>query len=115
MRNRRPPGKHSMGAAIEDPVLAKAPGDCCLTGSIHDGEPAGTFEDIANVRTYIARPPAARANGNIILYFPDVWGHFTNGFLIMDGFAAAGYLVLGLDYFRGVGPLLKCQSTYGGF
>jgi dienelactone hydrolase len=104
-----------MGAAIEDPVLAKAPGDCCLTGSIHDGEPAGTFEDIANVRTYIARPPAARANGNIILYFPDVWGHFTNGFLIMDGFAAAGYLVLGLDYFRGVGPLLKCQSTYGGF
>ena len=25
-----------------------------------------------------------------------------NGFLIMDGFADAGFLTLGLDYFRGV-------------
>jgi hypothetical protein len=37
-------------------------------------------------------------------YFPDVWGFFTNGFLVMDGFADAGYLTLGLDYFRGVHP-----------
>lgn len=101
-----------MGAAIEDPVLAKAPGNCCLTGSIHKGEPVGIFEDIADVRTYISRPAATRANGNIILYFPDVWGHFTNGFLIMDGFAAAGYLVLGLDYFRGVCALHKCQKPF---
>ncbi|KAK5110977.1 hypothetical protein LTR85_000687 [Meristemomyces frigidus] len=36
-----------------------------------------------------------------LLYFPDVWGFFNNGFLIMDGFADAGYLTLGLDYFRG--------------
>lgn len=26
---------------------------------------------------------------------------FKNGMLVMDGFADAGYLVLGLDYFRG--------------
>lgn len=37
-----------------------------------------------------------------MLYFPDVWGFFNNGFLIMDGFADAGFLTLGLDYFRGV-------------
>jgi hypothetical protein len=95
-----------MATVTGDPVLAKAPGDCCLKGSIHKGEPQGTFQDIADVRTYIARPTVDNANGNIIFYFPDVWGHFTNGFLIMDGFAAAGYLVLALDYFRGVGILL---------
>jgi dienelactone hydrolase len=99
-----------MATATKDPVLAKPPGDCCLKGSIHEGEPQGTFEDITDVRTYIARPTADKANGNIIFYFPDVWGHFTNGFLIMDGFAAAGYLVLALDYFRGVGILFITQS-----
>jgi hypothetical protein len=36
------------------------------------------------------------------LYFPDVFGFFPNGLLVMDGFADAGYTVLGLDYFRGV-------------
>jgi dienelactone hydrolase len=92
-----------MAASTKDPVLAMAPGDCCLKGSIHEGEPQGTLETIAGVETYIACPTADKANGNIIFYFPDVWGLFTNGKLIMDGFAAAGYLVLGLDYFRGVG------------
>ena len=57
---------------------------------------------IASVETYIAIPPENKANGHIVLYFPDVWGLFKNGLLVMDGFADAGYLVLGLDYFRGV-------------
>ena len=95
-----------MATDTKDAVLAKAPGGCCLQGSIHDGEPKGTMETIAGVETYIARPAADKANGNIVLYFPDVWGLFKNGLLIMDGFAAAGYLVLGLDYFRGVGSYL---------
>lgn len=38
----------------------------------------------------------------VLLYFPDVWGIFTNGNLVMDAFADAGYTVLGIDYFRGV-------------
>ncbi|KAJ5698351.1 hypothetical protein N7462_000356 [Penicillium macrosclerotiorum] len=55
----------------------------------------------SGVETYMIQPEASKANGNILLYFPDVWGMFTNGLLVMDGFADAGYLVLGLDYFRG--------------
>ncbi|KAK5174344.1 uncharacterized protein LTR77_001424 [Saxophila tyrrhenica] len=88
-------------AVKPDPVIAKPPGDCCLEGTIHDGEPRGITTTIADVETYIVEPPKEKANGNILLYFPDVFGFFTNGFLIMDGFADAGYLTLGLDYFRG--------------
>lgn len=82
--------------------LAKPSGDCCLKGSIHQGEPRGTYTTIAGVETYIATPSPENTNGHILLYFPDVWGLFTNGLLIVDGFADAGYLVLALDYFRGV-------------
>lgn len=81
--------------------LAKPPGDCCLKCSIHDGEPRGSTETIASVESYVVRPPEGRANGNVVLYFPDVWGLFRNGCLVMDAFADAGYLTVGIDYFRG--------------
>ncbi|KAL4966417.1 Alpha/Beta hydrolase protein [Aspergillus stella-maris] len=79
--------------------LTKPAGPCCLKGTLHSGTPRGKFKPIAGVETYISRPSSA--NGYILLYFPDVWGMFTNGLLVMDGFADAGYTVLGLDYFRG--------------
>lgn len=85
-----------------DDYLAKPSGPCCLKGTIHKGEARGRWETIADVETYISTPPDGKANGHILLYFPDVWGMFPNGFLIMDAFADAGYLTLGLDYFRGV-------------
>ncbi|KAL3959323.1 short-chain dehydrogenase reductase sdr [Purpureocillium lilacinum] len=81
--------------------LAKPSGACCLEGTIHQGVSRGKWETIADVETYIATPPAGKENGNVLLYFPDVWGMFPNGLLVMDAFADAGYLVLGLDYFRG--------------
>ncbi|KAH6954606.1 hypothetical protein DER45DRAFT_586028 [Fusarium avenaceum] len=87
--------------ATSEKYLAKPSGACCLKGTIHEGESKGTWETIAEVKTYISRPPEGKANGNILLYFPDVWGMFPNGLLVMDAFADAGYLVLGLDYFRG--------------
>lgn len=91
----------SLGTS-EDQYLAKPSGECCLRGTLHEGKSRGSFTPIAGVETYITAPPAGKANGNILLYFPDVWGMFSNGLLVMDAFADAGYLVLGLDYFRGV-------------
>jgi hypothetical protein len=82
--------------------MAKPSGDCCLKGTIHEGEARGNTVTIAGVDTYVSKPPEGKANGNIMLYFPDVYGLFQNGFLIMDGFADAGYLALGVDYFRRV-------------
>ncbi|KAL4937914.1 hypothetical protein BDV06DRAFT_215512 [Aspergillus oleicola] len=79
--------------------LAKPSGQCCLKGTLHSGTPQGEIRPVAGVETYISRP--SNPNGYILLYFPDVWGMFTNGLLVMDGFADAGYTVLGLDYFRG--------------
>lgn len=84
--------------------LAKPPGDCCLKGTIHDGEPRGRVETIADIDTYVVKPPSGKDRGAILLFFPDVWGLFKNGNLVMDGFADAGYTVFGLDYFQGVSP-----------
>ena len=52
--------------------------------------------------TYVSAPSSLTANGNILLFFADAFGLCAKNFLIMDAFAARGYLVLGVDYFMGV-------------
>ncbi len=86
----------------EGEYLAQPPGKCCYEGTIHEGTPRGNQETILEVPTYVAQPPEGRANGHIVLFFPDVWGISNNSQLLMDGFADAGFLTLGMDYFRGV-------------
>lgn len=82
-----------------DRVLAKPADLCCIKGHFHTGEPAGSIEQIDGVDTYVAKPDPATANGNVLLYFPDAFGLHINSFLMMDAFAACGYLTLGVDYF----------------
>ncbi|KAI0466776.1 hypothetical protein F4859DRAFT_507213 [Xylaria cf. heliscus] len=91
----------SESATHSDEYLAKSSGQCCLKGTFHRGETRGRWETIEGVETYISTPPNGTGNGHILLYFPDVWGMFLNSLLVMDSFADAGYLTLGLDYFRG--------------
>lgn len=84
-------------------VLAKPTDLCCIQGgAIHTGEATGTVEQIEGVDTYIARPPPEKANGNVLLFFPDAFGMHLKSFLMMDAFAQHGYLTLGVDYFLGV-------------
>ncbi|ESK94069.1 dienelactone hydrolase [Moniliophthora roreri MCA 2997] len=87
------------------PVLASAPGDCCLKGFVHLGEPKGDIIKIAGLDTYRARPESLSDENRIVMYFPDVWGingsFQFNGKLLMDYFASQGFLVLGVDYFQG--------------
>lgn len=85
-----------------DAYLARPSGACCLEGTIHQGDARGRWETIADVETYISEPAKQKSKGHVLLYFPDVWGMFPNGLLVMDAYADAGYTVLGLDYFRGV-------------
>lgn len=85
-----------------DRVLAKPADLCCLKGDFHSGEPTGKVEKIGGVDTYIATPDPATSNGNVLLYFPDAFGLHINSFLMMDAFAACGFLALGVDYFLGV-------------
>lgn len=66
-----------MATTSKSHYLAQPSGQCCLTGHLHTGKPLGTFEQIANITTYISRPPPGKANGHILLYFADVFGMFT--------------------------------------
>jgi dienelactone hydrolase len=90
--------------------LAKPTAPCCLSGTLHEGEERGKIEAISGLDTYVATPKDGVSNGNIVLYFPDVWGLFNNARLILDAFADAGYLALGVDYFRGVSD--DCSQTH---
>lgn len=67
------------------------------------------MDTILDVPTYIATPE--KPNGNVVLYFPDVWGMSSNAQLLMDGFAEAGFLALGMDYFRGVSQPSSSSKT----
>jgi hypothetical protein len=90
------------GSSEPKKYLAKPSGECCLSGTLHTGEERGKIETISGLETYVATPKDGAANGNVVLYFPDVYGLFKNGRLILDVFADAGYLAVGIDYFRGV-------------
>lgn len=82
-------------------VLAQAPSECCAKGSIHEGTPKGVFETVTELRTYVAKPAEGKANGHVLLYFCDITGMSNNHLLLMDAWAEAGYLALGIDYFQG--------------
>lgn len=88
-------------ADIVDPVLAKPADLCCLKGDIHRGEATGEIIQIEGVDTYVATPDPKVANGNVLLFFPDAFGLHINSELMMDAYAACGYLTLGVDYFLG--------------
>lgn len=92
-----------------DKVLAKPPSECCFRpGSQQVGTSRGTIRQIGGVDTYISTPdPSGITNGKVLLYFPDAFGLYKNACLMMDQFAAAGYLVLGVDYFNGVSLTLE--------
>jgi hypothetical protein len=82
--------------------LAQPPSTCCFVGKIHEGTPRGKMDDIIGVPSYVSHPGEGKGNGHVVLYFPDVWGMSNNSMLLMDGFADAGFITLGMDYFRGV-------------
>lgn len=92
------------GISPNGEYLAQPPRRCCLVGSPHDGSPRGAEENILDVPTYVVRPPDiseySAPNGHIVLFFPDVWGLSVSAKCLMDGFASAGYTVLGMDYDR---------------
>lgn len=68
---------------MSDPVIANRSGACCLRGTIHTGEAHGSIVEIAGVETYVATPKPEKANGNVVIYFPDVYGLFINGSLCL--------------------------------
>ena len=77
----------------ESPVLAGPPGNCCVQGVKHFGEPRGETITIAGIQTYISKSPAKKSSQDkrIILYLADVYGPFyINAQLLQDYYASHG-------------------------
>ncbi|KAH8744836.1 hypothetical protein F5883DRAFT_439543, partial [Diaporthe sp. PMI_573] len=88
-------------SAADQPYLAKPPDNCYIAGNLHAGKPRGAQKIIEGIDPYIIYLLAGKLNRNIVLYFPNIWGLFKNGLLVIDSFADAKYLIIGLNYFRG--------------
>jgi dienelactone hydrolase len=95
-----------------DPVLAKPTGVCCVTdgSSYQSNSSQSELQQIRGIDTYVSTPNPSNANGNVLLFFADAFGLCTKNYLVMDAFAARGYLVLGVDYFSGVGMVPSMSS-----
>ena len=91
-------------ASAHSPVLAGPPGDCCVKGVKHFGEPSGETITIAGVQTYLSKPPPAKGSlddKKIILFLADVFGPFyINAQLLQDYYASHG--LSRLDFSHGV-------------
>ncbi|KAJ7725180.1 Alpha/Beta hydrolase protein [Mycena metata] len=87
------------------PTIAKAHCEDCFTGVKHSGDPVGKTVTIADVQTYVSKPPSAGAASGpkkVVLFFSDVYGpFFLNNQLLQDYFASQGFFVVGIDYFLG--------------
>ncbi|KAI9784644.1 MAG: hypothetical protein M1839_001866 [Geoglossum umbratile] len=59
----------------------------CVTGSIHEGTPAGRTGNLHGLPTYIAEPPDGTAPKGLVVILPDVFGwEFTNTRVLADVF-----------------------------
>lgn len=83
-------GSLQASTVASESYLAKPPGSCCLKGTLHEGKPRGSFMPVNGIDTYISRANPGKANGNILMFFPDVWGMGNNSLLVMDAFAESG-------------------------
>jgi len=79
-----------MAQLSRDAIIAKQPAAYRVTSDLHSGIPRGHMIDIAGIETYLIEPPKDAANGNIVLYFPDVHGLCISSQLLMDAYADAG-------------------------
>jgi dienelactone hydrolase len=78
----------------------------CVTGFIHDGAPKGTVGTIANLPTYIAKPPTSEDKTAVIVVIPDLFGwDFINNRLLADEYAEKlGKTVYLPDFMNGTFP-----------
>src|SRR4051794_18987306 len=89
--------------------MAPQPPICsdCITGSIHEGTPAGRTGNLHGLPTYIAEPPDGTPPKGLIVILPDVFGwEFTNTRVLADVYAGKGGFLVYLPDFYGSGLFL---------
>ncbi|BGP20500.1 hypothetical protein JCM10213_007657 [Rhodosporidiobolus nylandii] len=88
-------------------------GSCCVSGYIHDGTPAGKFEELNGVKTYVALPSGDYDKTKALLFLTDIFGtELPNGQLLADSFAKNGIPVYMPDILRGE-PIAKEDLNSG--
>lgn len=73
-------------------------GDCCTTGTLHEGTPSGNVSTVYGLSTYVA----GKKSDKVVLMITDVFGYdLVNTRLLADEYAQAGFYVLLPDFFQG--------------
>lgn len=73
-------------------------GDCCTSGTLHEGTAAGSVQNIYGLSTYVT----GEKSDKVIFMLSDVFGYeLINTRLLADDYAKAGFYVLLPDLFSG--------------
>lgn len=73
---------------------------CCISGHVHSGTPAGSFQEIGGLRTYVS-PAKDGSKKKTAVFLPDIFGLYTNAQLLADEWAKNGFHVVLPDIFLG--------------
>ncbi|KAK9470385.1 dienelactone hydrolase family-domain-containing protein [Dipodascopsis tothii] len=81
-------------APRSSPTMASnAPGLCCLSGTLHEGTPAGEHFTYKDIEFYLAKP--AVESKKAIIYLSDIFGFpVVNHKLLSDEFAKFGFVTV---------------------
>jgi len=75
--------------------------ECCLSGKVHEGDPAGQVEKINNLQTYVTAPENG-SKAKSIVFITDIFGwEFKNVRLLADNYAKAGFYCYIPDFHQG--------------
>ncbi|KAJ8611572.1 hypothetical protein MRB53_037875 [Persea americana] len=65
--------------------------ECCMSGTLHKGSPAGTVATIGGLNTYVS-PPKDGSKKKTLVFITDIFGYeFTNTRLLADAYARRGF------------------------
>ena len=96
---------------------------CCISGSVHSGEPKGREDTIGGLSTYIAEPEN-KSTSKSLIFIVDIFGYkFKNVRLLADNYAKAGFYCyipdvhegdsLPIEFLQSVEPPLKDKENQG--
>ncbi|KAK3063862.1 hypothetical protein LTS18_012147, partial [Coniosporium uncinatum] len=75
--------------------------DCCLSGTIKNGNPKGQVQEIGGLATYVAEPENGSKTKTVI-FLVDIFGWtFNNIRLLADNYAKAGFYAYVPDVHQG--------------
>jgi len=85
----------------------------CVSGTLHDGEPAGKEEVLHGLNVYVTKPAESTTPKGLIVFITDAFGwRFVNNRLLADKYAKkGGFLVLIPDLMNGMSLLLPANPS----